>query len=518
MKPPLFTIVTPVYNPPVEVLDATIASVLAQEFGRWELILVDDCSPDPRVLELLNRRAAEDPRIKVIARETNGHIVAASNDGIAAAEGEFIALLDHDDLLRPQALRRNAEKIKKFDDVDYLYSDEDKVDATGQRYDAFRKPDWSPERLRGQMYTCHFSVARTSVVREVGGFREGFDGSQDHDLVLRVTEKARRVVHIPEILYHWRVIPGSAAGDANAKPYASIAGRKAVQSHLDRLGIPAEVGHGPVPGIYKIRRQLDPSVSVSVVIPTLGKRDLVWGVERVFVVEAVRSLLATTDHATLEVLVAYDEATPPEVLDELRSIGGDRLTLLPYAGEFNFSRKMNLGVLHARGDYVVFLNDDIEVISQGWLEQLVAPLLEPDVGMTGGKLYFPDNTIQHAGHAYASRNYKHPFFKEPGKSYGPFGALLVNREVTGVTGACAAMSREVFMEVGGFAEALPLNFNDVDLSYKLRHLGYRIVWVADVEMYHFESRTRERIVHAWEKNFTVSRWGMPRRDDYFPQL
>ena len=227
---PLFSIVTPVYEPPVNVLSDTIESVLAQDFEDWEWLLVDDCSPSAAVRELIREHAARDSRIKLIERETNGHIVAASNDGIAAATGEFIVLLDHDDLLVPEALKVNARQIERRPDVDYLYSDEDKVDDDGNFFGEFRKPAWSPERLRGQMYTSHLSVMRTEVVRRVGGFREGYDGSQDHDLALRVGEVARRVVHIPQVLYHWRSLPGSAAADINAKPYATIAGAKAVQS------------------------------------------------------------------------------------------------------------------------------------------------------------------------------------------------------------------------------------------------------------------------------------------------
>ncbi len=517
-KPPLFSVVTPVFNPPLDALDAAITSVVEQTFRRWELILVDDRSTDPEVLELLRRRAAEEPRIKVVERETNGHIVAASNDGIEAAVGEFIVLLDHDDLLTPDALKRNAQLIREHDDVDYLYSDEDKVDDTGRHYDLFRKPSWSPERLRGQMYTGHLSVIRTSVARAIGGFREGYDGSQDHDLILRVGEVARRVVHIPEVLYHWRVVPGSAAGDSNAKPYATIAGRNAVQDHLDRIGIRAEVTHGPVPGIYHVSRHLDPDVSVSLIIPTRGTEGMVWGRRRVFVVDAVRSLLAATDQEHVEVVVVYDTSTPPHVLDALRDVAGDDLTLVPFTEPFNYSRKMNLGVLHSRGSHLVLLNDDLEALSHGWLEQLVAPLFEPGVGMTGAALYFANGTIQHAGHAYARKNYKHPFIMEPRGALGPFGALALNREASGVTAACAAISREVFMEIGGFCEALPVNFNDVDLSCKIRRSGRRIVWLCNVELYHFESQSRARSVAAWEKDLTVARWGMPRgQDELLPQ-
>lgn len=516
MNAPLFSIVTPVYEPPVDVLEDTIASVLAQDFDEWEWILVDDCSPTEGVRALIRDHASRDPRIRLVERETNGHIVAASNDGIDAARGEFIVLLDHDDLLTPDALSANARRIREVEDVDYLYSDEDKVDDEGTLYDEFRKPDWSPERLRGQMYTSHLSVMRTEVVRRVGGFREGYDGSQDHDLALRVGEVARTVVHIPEVLYHWRAVAGSASADINAKPYATIAGANAVQDHMDRLGLAAEVGQGPVPGHYRITRRLAPGVRVSVVIPTIGQSDLIWGSRRVMVVEAVRSLLARTRHDNLEIVVVYDEPTPDEVLRELEALAGDKLVLVRFTRPFNYSEKMNVGCLRASGERLVFLNDDVEAISDGWLEQLVAPLDEPDVGLTGGRLYFSDDTVQHAGHAYAKGHYLHPFRDLPRDSYGPFGALIINREASGVTAACAAMRRDTFVEIGGFSESLPANFNDVDLCYKVRRHGQRIVYVASVELYHFESRTRERAVHDWERNIVRGRWGIPDDDAYVP--
>lgn len=513
---PLFSIVTPVYNPPVDVLKDTLDSVLAQTFSDWEILLVDDCSPDPAVRETLRDYASRDERIRVIERETNGHIVKASNDGIDAARGEFIALLDHDDLLVPEALERNAAVIEQFDDVDYIYSDEDKVGADGEIYDEFRKPAWSPERLRGQNYVCHFSVLRTALVREIGGFREGYDGSQDHDIVLRVTERARRVVHIPEVLYHWRVIPGSAAGDIDAKPYAAIAGRQAVADQCERLGIDAEVVHGPVPGIYMLERRLPADAKVSLVIPTIGTEDMVWGSRRVFVVEAVRSLIEKAGHDNLEIVVVYDTPTPDSVLESLREVAGERLVLVHFTEKFNYSRKMNLGVIHATGEYLALLNDDLEAYSQDWVPRLVGPLLEPDVGMTGAKLFFSNDTLQHGGHAYAKRNFLHPFIFAPRHDLGPFGALTVNREASGVTAAAAAMRRETYFEVGGFTETLPANFNDVDLCNKVRRCGYRIVWVANVEMYHFESRTRERAVHQWEVDIAFGRWGKPQTDAYLP--
>ena len=511
---PLFSIVTPVYDPPIDVLEDTIASVLDQDLDDWEWILVDDLSPTEAVRETIRAHAARDPRIRLHEREVNGHIVAASNDGLAQATGEFLVFLDHDDLLTPDALSRNAELIAEHPEVDYLYSDEDKVDGDGRLYDEFAKPAWSPERLRGQMYTSHLSVMRTEVVRRVGGFRHGYDGSQDHDLALRVSEVARRVVHVPHVLYHWRAVVGSASADIHAKPYATIAGQNAVQDHLDRLGIPAEVEQGPAPGHYRVTRRLDPSVRVSVVIPTIGQSALIWGARRVMVVEAVRSLIEKTSHEDLEIVVVHDRPTPPAVLERLREVAGDRLVLQPFDKPFNYSEKMNVGCLRASGERLVFLNDDVEVISDGWLEQLVAPLDEPDVGLTGAMLRFGDGSVQHAGHAYAGGHYLHPHIFEPSGSYGAFGALVINREVSGVTAACAAMRRGTFLEIGGFAEELPANFNDVDLCYKVRATGCRIVWVAGCELYHFESRSRERMVHDWERDLVRSRWGVPRDDDY----
>lgn len=514
---PVFSVLTPVYEPPLDVLRQTIDSVLSQTFGDWEWILVDDRSPSDSVRTLLRDAAGRDSRIRVIERAENGHIVAASNEGLAAATGDFIALLDHDDLLAPDALERVKAAIDTSGDIDYIYSDEDKVDEQGCHFEVFRKPDWSPERLRAQMYTGHLSVMRAGVVKEVGGFREGYDGSQDHDLVLRVTERARRVVHIPHVLYHWRVVEGSVSGDDSAKPYAREAGRRAVQDQLDRLGIEGVVGHvSGFPGHFRINRSLPADRRVSIVIPTIGTSATMWGEDRCFVVEAVRSVLRSTEHDNLELVVVYDPPTPADVLAQLAEIAGDKLVLVPYKGKFNFSRKINLGVVASTGDRIVALNDDIQVISERWLEELVAPLEEADVGMTGAKLYFSDQTIQHAGHAYAHGGYVHAFLGDLRENPGLWGTLLINRECSGVTAACAAMRREVFDEVGGFSETLPVNFNDVDLSFKMRFRGYRVVWVASCELYHFESRTRVRSFEPWELANALSRWGHQGQDAFLP--
>ncbi|GAA3212712.1 glycosyltransferase [Oerskovia jenensis] len=514
---PRFSIVTPVYDPPTDVLQEMLDSVRGQTWSDWELIVVDDRSPNPQVLTVLRAAAEEDTRIRVVERETNGHIVKASNDGIAQARGEFIVLVDHDDLLVPEALERMAEAIDEHPDVDYLYSDEDKVDGDGQFYDTFRKPDWSPERLRGQMYTSHLSVLRADVVREVGGFHDGFDGSQDHDLALRVTERARRVVHVPEVLYHWRVVPGSAAGDALAKPYAWEAGRAAVQAHLERVGIDGTAHLGPVPGTYRVERSYRHEGLVSVVIPTRGGSGLVWGESRVFVVEAVRSLIAHAGDVALQIVVVYDVPTPPHVLEELRKVAGDLLLLVRYENPtFNYSEKCNLGVLASHGDVIVFLNDDIEVTSENFVQELVAPLAEPDVGIVGARLLFTDRSLQHAGVIYRRGNPAHAYYGEPDETYGEASALLINRECSALTGACIAVRRTVWTMVGGMNEALPLNFNDVDFSLKVAARGLRLVWLAGVRAFHFESKTRIAVVHVWEHDILKARWDSPDVDRYLP--
>lgn len=518
MTRPLFSIVTPVYEPPLDVLQEMIDSVREQSFPDWELVLVDDVSPSPRVRTILREAARADSRITVIERSENGRIVAASNDGVNAATGEFLVLVDHDDLLPPEALQTVAEAVEAEPEVDYLYSDEDKIDENGGHYDVFRKPDWSPERLRGQMYTGHLSVMRTALVRRVGAFRPGFDGSQDHDLALRVTEQARTIVHIPEILYHWRVVPGSAAGDVNAKPYAWEAGRKAVGEHLQRSGIAGTAELGPHPGYYRIKRIADPEVLVSVIVPTRGGSGLVWGQRRCFVVEAVRSVVAKAGHDKFEIVVVYDLPTPPVVLAELREIAGDRLVLVPFDEPFNFSAKCNEGFLASSGEVILLLNDDMEVISDGFMEQMIAPLAEPGVGMTGAHLLYSDGTIQHAGLVYRQQHFGHAFLGAGADDPGAFGALLVSREASGLTAACIAVLRSTYDEVGGLCEELPGSFNDVDFSFKVRAAGFRLIWLADVKLYHFESRTRDKTVLPWEHHFVLDRWETPEKDFYLPTL
>jgi len=502
-------VVTAVYDPPRDAFEDTVASVLGQSYDDWEWVLTDDCSPAAWVAPRLRELAAGEPRVKVAFRSENGGIVAASNDSLSRATGEFVALLDHDDVLDTSAIGTMMAAVaaaESPDEVDYLYSDQDLMSVDGRLVKPFRKPDWSPERLRHHMYTTHFSVLRRSLVDEVGGFRPGFDGSQDHDLVLRVTERARAIVHVPEVLYHWREVAGSAAADPNAKPYAWDAGVRAVQEHLERVGIDGKVEHGVAPGFYRVRRRPDLDTPVSVVIPTMGSQAVVWGERRVMVVDAVRSVQAQSAHRNLEFVVVYDSVTPKEVIRDLRALPGVRLRMVEFTAPFNFSEKVNVGAVHATGDVLVFLNDDVEAVSDGLIETLIAPLREPDVGATGAKLLFEDGRVQHAGVSYGSGHIDHHYYRSSDGA-GKFGELQINREVTAVTGACLAIRREVFEEVGGFAERLPGNFNDVDLCLKVGFRGYRLLWLHDVVLNHFESVTREAVIRPFELRRMRRRWG-----------
>jgi O-antigen biosynthesis protein len=508
---PRFSILTAVYNPPPDAFEDTIAAVLGQELTDWEWILVDDCSPSDWVRPRLRELAASDPRIVVHEREQNGGIVAASRDALERARGEFIALCDHDDVMAEHALATVAELADRVPDLDYCYSDQDNMTVDGSTTRSpYYKPDWSPERLRHHMYTSHLAVIRRELALEVGGFRDGYDGSQDHDLILRVGEKARRIEHIHDILYHWREVPGSAAADADAKPWAWEAGVRAVQNHLDRVGIEATVTKGPMQGLYQVFRTPDLTTPTSIVMPTIGSSAMVRGERRIMVVDTIKSVLANTSHQDLEIVVVYDTPTPDFVLDELRALplGDVRLKLVEFTRPFNFSEKCNVGALHASGDYLIFLNDDMETESEGMVENLIAPLSEPDVGAVGPKLLFEGSRIQHAGVSYGSGSIAHLYYRVAHPAaMGYLGELWTNREVSALTGACLAVRREAFEAVGGFSENLPVNFNDVDFCLKLRHSGRRLVWLWNVVMYHYESISRDSRVRVWEVDWITERWG-----------
>lgn len=508
MGAPRFSILTPVYNTPAGVLQKMLFSVETQGYGDWELCLVDDASTEPHVREILAAAAARDGRIRVEFAAENSGIVGASNKALAMARGEFVALLDHDDLLHPDALAHVAEALDGAPEADYLYTDEDKISASGHHRDPFFKPDWSPERMRTQMYTCHLSVLRRALVEEVGGFDPEFEGSQDWDLVLKVTERARRVLHVPRILYHWRMLETSAAAGGEAvKPYAFEAGRRAVQAHCDRIGLEAEVERDPDdPGILHLQPRLRSEPLVSIVIPTAGQRRDVRFEEVVLVVNCVRSILEDSSYENVEIVVVYGEATPAEVLEELRELGGERLRLVPFEGAFDFSAKINLGALHSRGEHLLLLNDDIEVRTRDWLERMVMYNAQEGVGAVGAKLLWGDGRLQHVGVGFDGGlpGHYHHGFAENYRGYSNF--TLIARNCLAVTGACLMTKRSVFEQLGGLTRTFPVNFNDIDYCLKAYKEGLRIIFDPDTVMYHFESSSRDPEVKAWEKELLEERW------------
>jgi len=506
---PLFSIVTPVFNTPPDVLAAMLGSVHRQSFEDWELCLVDDCSTEPHVAEMLAQAQAADPRIKLSRRDENGGIVAASNDALAIAEGEFVALLDHDDELHPKALERVAAALASSPEADYLYTDEDKIDRAGHPSGPFFKPDWSPERMRTQMYTCHLSVMRRRLVAEVGGFDPEFEGSQDWDLVLKVTERARQVAHIPEVLYHWRTLETSTAGSGEeAKPWAFEAGARAVQAHCERIGLPAEVERDlGVPGVYHLRPRLQRQPLVSIVIPTAGGSREVRFEQVALIEHCLRSIVETSTYESYEIVCVTDPGTDPALLERLQGIAGDRLRLVPFEGPFNFSAKINRGVVHSRGERVLLLNDDMEVVAPDWIERMAMYLELEEVGAVGGRLLFEDGRPQHVGILFENGGYPGHIYRgfSPGFR-GYSNNVLVAQNYLAVTAACLMTTRAAFDEVGGFSTLLPNNYNDMDFCLKLRTTGRRVVYDPDTVLYHFESSSRDSEVADWEKELLLERW------------
>jgi GT2 family glycosyltransferase len=517
VPPPVFSIVTPVYNPPAAVLEAMLRSVRNQSFGGWEHCLVDDASTAPHVRTILDRAARADHRIRVAYRQRNGGIVAASNDAVALATGDLVALLDHDDELCPHALRSVHQAMQVHPDADYLYTDEDRIDEAGRQLSVFRKPGWSPERLRTQMYTCHLSVLRRSLMDQVGGFHEEFAGSQDWDLVLRVTERARQVVHIPEVLYHWRAVAGSTADAPEAKPWAFAAGTRAIQAHCDRIGLPAVAEmNQALPGIYHLRPRLRSQPLVSIVVPTGGGIREVHGEHRVLVTHCVDSILRTSTYDSYELICVVDDRTDPATVDALRTQAPDRLRIVQGHGPFNFAERINLGALDARGEHLLLLNDDMEVVTPDWIERMVMYSAHPGIGAVGAKLLFGDGCLQHVGVVFESGHPGH-IYRGFARDYpGYYGEALLANNFLAVTGACLMTPRDLFEAVGGLSPIFPLNYNDVDYCLKLSVQDYRVVFDPDAVLYHFESSSRSTDVERWELDLLRRRWaGIVRPDPYF---
>jgi O-antigen biosynthesis protein len=514
---PTISVVTPVYNTDPRWLRACIESVKRQVYPKWELCLCDDGSTLEATRAVLREYEA-DPRIRVTYLEKNSQISTASNAALALATGEFVALLDHDDEYTPDALYRVVEHLNTHRDADIVYSDEDKLDLAGARCDPYFKPDWSPEHFLSCMYTPHLVVARKALVDAAGGFRVGYEGAQDYDLFLRMSERTSRIDHLPRILYHWRKLPQSAASAGDAKPWALDAGRRALEDAMRRRETEAEVLPGAAQGLFRVRFRIQGQPLVSLVIPTIGKPRQVGGSRVDTLRMLVRSVRQKTSYPNYEFVIVADrgEVTP----DVRRALEGANHRIIPYDadGPFNFSHKMNVGASHAGGAYLLLLNDDVEVIGSDWMSAMLEYAQQPAIGAVGAKLLYPDGRLQHIGIVLGvGGGAGHAFHQHAGASPGYASSAVSVRNYSAVTAACMMTRRDAFDAVGGFDEQLAVDFNDVDYCLRLRRAGYRVVFTPFATLYHHESASfGPRTQNAREVELMKSRWAdVMERDPYY---
>ena len=508
---PLVSILMPVYEPPIELLDAAIRSVVEQVYGNIELCIADDRSPDPRVRKCLEEWKAKDPRIKVVYRTENGHISKASNTALELVTGEFVALMDHDDLLAPDAIYHVVKRLNRDRSVDLLYSDEDKVDEQGRHSDPHFKPQWCPDHLLSRNYFGHLVVARASLLKDINGFRVGFEGSQDYDLLLRLTERiallsftseARqaegsgslsaerrmrlRIAHIPRVLYHWRIHAASAARSEEVKPYAYDAAKRALSEALERRGEPADVSFLFGFRGYGIRFTSPLKGKVSVIIPTKDKADVLGA--------CLRSLFTLTDHPDFEVIVVSNNSTERSLFDlmkEMSAAHAERFRWFEHNEPFNFSGLMNEGVRVAKGDHILFLNNDTEIIHADWMRAMHEQSQRASVGAVGVKLLYHNDTIQHAGVVIGLGGVAgHTFTGTHKDGPGYFNYVNTINNYSAVTAACMMVERKKLEAIGGWEKLFTVEYNDVDLCLRLREKGWNNVYLPHVSLYHYESLTR----------------------------
>jgi glycosyltransferase involved in cell wall biosynthesis len=522
---PRFSVVMPVYNTDEKWLRACIDSVLSQDYPHWELCIADDASPAPHVRFVLDEYVAKDERIRVAYRAANGHISAASNTALDMATGDFVALLDHDDELHPKALLAMAEAIDSHRQWRMIYSDEDKIDTEGRRYEPYFKADWNYDLFLAQNCVCHLGVYDTALLREIGGFRLGIEGSQDWDLALRCVERLRpdEIGHVPAILYHWRAIPGSTALSADQKSYAQDTGREAVSAHLARVYPDAQVENiAGQPGNYRIRYSLPtPSPKVTLIVPTRDRVDLLR--------MCVSSILSITQYDNFEILVVDNGSVEEETLAYFASLADEpRVRVLPYPHRFNYSAINNFAAAHTDADIIGLVNNDIEAISPDWLHEMASHAWRPEIGAVGALLYYPNDTVQHAGVVTGiggvAGHVHHGF---PRGSLGYFSRMALVQNLSAVTAACLLIRRSVYEQVGGLDEQLEVAFNDVDFCLRVREAGYRNLWTPFAALYHHESASRgyENTPEKWarfqkEAFFMQTRWGSALKHDpaYNPNL
>jgi len=512
---PLISVLMPVYNPPAEFLQRAIASVEKQLYPDWELCIADDASTLPHVRVILEKAIREDSRIRVTYRNRNGHISAASNTALGMAQGEFVALLDHDDELSEHALYHVALALNNDPELDLLYSDEDKIDVKGRRFGHYFKPDWNPDLFHAQNLICHLGVYRRECAVEIGGFREGFEGAQDWDFALRFSEslQSKKIRHLPHVLYHWRAIAGSTAITVDAKQYAVVAGKKVLQEAWRRRGVQADVVHVDTGHFFVRLPQLDPPPKVSVVICTRDRIDLLR--------QCVEGVVEKTDYPDFEILIVDNgsrELATLEYLASLQSSGQARI--LPMSGAFNFAVLNNAAVCQSSGKVICLLNNDVLPIKADWLQAMVAHTLRCGIGAVGAKLLYPDDTIQHGGVLLdgVAAGHLHRGWPRTANGYGNRARLPQN--VSAVTAACLVVRKEVWDDVGGMDERFAVAFNDVDFCLRVQQRGYRNLWLPQAELYHFESASRgqedtpEKLERFRSEVASLQeRWGMLLQND-----
>jgi GT2 family glycosyltransferase len=496
---PFISIVMPTYNTDEVWLRAAIESVRRQIYPNWELCIADDGSVKPDVRRVLEEYRRRDERIKVIYLEKNQGISCASNAAMSLATGEFVGLLDHDDELAPWALLEVVKFLNQNPSLDLIYSDEDKVAPNGSRVKPFFKPDFSPDLLMSTNYICHFSVFRRLLFDKIGGFQKRFDGSQDHDLVLRLSEQSRKIAHIPRVLYHWRQIPGSVAWSGNAKTWAYEVSEQMLQESLERRRLRGKAKM-LYPGIYKIRYEIAGTPLVSIIIPTRDKVKLLR--------RCIRSIRQKSTYNHYEIIVVDNCSTKSETARYLAEMSADpSFRVLSFNEPFNYSRLNNVAAKEARGDFLLFLNNDTEVISPDWLEEMLGHAQRPEVGAVGAKLLFPNGTIQHGGVIVGLGGVAgHAFYGMRGSEQGYMGLATVTRNCTAVTAACLMTRRSIFEEVGGFDEKLDVAYNDVDFCLKMIQRGYYIVYTPHAVLRHYESASRSHVQPERNTCYFRAKW------------
>ncbi|KQC11251.1 MAG: hypothetical protein APR54_11095, partial [Candidatus Cloacimonas sp. SDB] len=489
---PKISIILPVWNVEKKWLQIALKSVIKQIYTNWELCIVDGGSTKPYIKRILTEYAKKDTRIKLKFLIENKGIAENSNEALSLATGDFIGFLDHDDELPPFALYEVVKKLNQNQNYQFIYSDEDKIDEKGNRRYPFFKPDWSPDTFLSQNYLCHFSVIQRTLVDSVGGFRKGYDGSQDYDLFLRCTEKIPpdQIGHIPNILYHWRMNEGSAANNPSAKPYAFTSAKKALEDALIRRNLRGEVKEGLFPSTYRIQYAIIGNPCVSVIIPT---KDNVHLLRR-----CIESILEKTEYDNYEIVIIDNQSSEDETFAYYHSLKSHKkIKILYYNKPFNYSAINNFAVGHIESPYILFLNNDTEVVSNEWLSAMLEHAQRDCIGAVGAKLLYPNNQIQHAGvilgitgkpgkKGVAGHSNKYL----PDGDNGYFSSPHIIKNYSAVTAACLMMRREVFQEVGGFDENIGVAFNDVDLCLKIREKGYLIIYTPYAKLFHHESLTR----------------------------